>query len=73
MSQDQQETWTITFRPLKSEVPAAIRVRQLLKYALRVQGLRNMGAVVRDCGPATCGEGGILIPPVTAEPGVLRR
>lgn len=36
------ETWTLTFRDARpdSVVPFVIRVRKLLKYALRALGLR---------------------------------
>jgi hypothetical protein len=34
------DTWTLTFAPLADEVPIEVRVRQLLKYALRAQRLR---------------------------------
>jgi hypothetical protein len=34
--------WVIIVRPLASNVPAAIRVRRVLKYMLRSQGLQCM-------------------------------
>lgn len=37
---DGEWVWTIHLRPLRSDVPAANRVRRLLKFALRVCGLR---------------------------------
>jgi hypothetical protein len=40
MTPSQPEQWTLTFLPLTDEVPIEVRVRQLLKYALRAQRLR---------------------------------
>jgi hypothetical protein len=34
------DTYTLTFRPLPDEAPAAIRVRRLLKHALRALRLK---------------------------------
>jgi len=42
------ELWTLTFRVLPDAVPAAIRVRRLLKTALRRDRLRCVGQVVHD-------------------------
>ena len=40
---DPFQEFTITFRALPDAFPAAVRVRRMLKYALRVCGLRNVG------------------------------
>jgi hypothetical protein len=34
------ETWTLSFTPLADDVPAEVRVRHLLKFALRAQRLK---------------------------------
>jgi hypothetical protein len=56
------ETWTIRITPLASTVPAANRVRRLLKYALRACGLRCT-AVLDEPGersPPACATGAAL-------------
>jgi hypothetical protein len=40
MTPPSPEQWTLTFTPLADAVPAEVRVRQLLKYALRAQRLK---------------------------------
>ncbi len=43
-----RERWGFVFEALASEVPAANRVRSLLKTALRVYGLRNVRMLTSD-------------------------
>ncbi len=41
---DPPTTYTLVFRPLPSDVPAILRVRRLLKHALRSLDLRCVSA-----------------------------
>ena len=50
-----RDTWTVCFRPEGDGPPAAIRVRRLLKIALRCCGLRCVA--VEQNGPAKAIEG----------------
>jgi hypothetical protein len=43
---------TLTFRPLPDDVPVAVRIRHLLKYALRAQRLRCVTAFGEPPEPA---------------------
>jgi hypothetical protein len=43
---------TLTFRPLPDDVPVSVRVRHLLKYALRAQRLRCVAMVGVPTVPA---------------------
>lgn len=53
MGTDPAERWVIVLTPEPSEVPAAVRVRQVLKYALRRQGL-VCEAVLADVPADVC-------------------
>ena len=45
---DEPEDWLITFRPLAADrVPVTVRVRRLLKFAMRGCRLRCMGVLTR--------------------------
>lgn len=59
---DEGSLWRLTFRVLPHELPEGVRVRWLLKYALRALGLR----CVRVDEPAKEGEG--VAGPSSAKP-----
>jgi hypothetical protein len=71
MPEPQSDTYTLTFRPLPDEAPAAIRVRRLLKHALRALRLKCVRIV--DLPPDPSATQPSVSPPDApeAKPGAL--
>jgi hypothetical protein len=53
VTDDPPERWVVVLTPEPGAVPPAVRVRQVLKYALRRQGLK-CAAVLADVPADVC-------------------
>ena len=61
--------YRLTFKAQSSDVPPEVRLRRLLKYALRVCGLKCVSVEDVPASPGPAREPPILPPPACAEAG----